>query len=390
MDTSKNYLSIVKAEISSLLGGELIVNLLVAFFLLFFLTFFLIPLIRKVTIRFGLYDTPDNRSSHSDIVPSLGGISFYICYLVLFLFIAPLDIDNMLLYIVASISILFVIGLLDDILDLSARIKFLAQLLAVSILLSNSEIRIDSLYGFIGIFQIPVHLSILGSLFFLIGLVNAFNLIDGIDGLAALTGIIVSSFYSFMLYKLGYFFYLYISIATIATLLAFLRYNLSKHKKLFMGDTGSLVIGLVLGVLTLKLMSVGDLGYLALSFRAQKLPIFLIGVLFVPILDTIRVMLLRLLRGVSIFRPDRNHIHHILIDLGLSHTKAAFLIGFVNLVVASIMFLVIRVFDTVQSFFVLLFIFLISFILLFILNKSQLALRLKSKIKKSFLNTWFF
>ena len=390
MDTSKNYLSIVKAEISSLLGGELIVNLLVAFFLLFFLAFFLIPLIRKVTTRFGLYDTPGDRSSHSSIVPSFGGISFYICYLVLFLFIAPLDIDNMLLYIVASISILFVIGLLDDILDLPAKIKFLGQLLAVSILLSNSEIRIHSLYGFMGIFEIPLHLSVLGSLFFLIGLINAFNLIDGIDGLAALTGIIVACFYSFMLYKLGYWFYLYISIATIAILLAFLRYNFSKHKKLFMGDTGSLVIGLVIGVLTLKLMSVGDSGYLALSFRAQKLPIFLMGVLFVPILDIIRVMMLRLFRGVSIFSPDRNHIHHILIDSGLSHKKATFLIGIVNFVVASIMFLVIRVFDTVQSFFVLLFIFLISFILLFILNKSQLALRLKSKIKKSFLNTWFF
>ncbi|MDG1954086.1 MAG: MraY family glycosyltransferase [Polaribacter sp.] len=390
MNISKNYLSIGKAEISSLLGGELIVDLLVAFFLLFFLTFILIPQIRKAAIRFGLYDTPGDRSSHSSIVPSFGGISFYICYLVLFLFIAPLDIDNMLLYKVASISILFVIGLLDDILDLPAKIKFLGQLLAVSILLSNSEIRIDSLYGFMGIFEIPLHLSVLGSLFFLIGLINAFNLIDGIDGLAALTGIIVACFYSFMLYKLGYWFYLYISIATIAILLAFLRYNFSKHKKLFMGDTGSLVIGLVIGVLTLKLMSVGDSGYHALSFRAQKLPIFLMGVLFVPILDIIRVVLLRFFRGVSIFSPDRNHIHHILIDSGLSHIKATFLIGFANFVVASIMFLVIRIFDTLESMLVLIFIFLISFILLFILNKSQLALRLKSKIKKSFLNIWFF
>ena len=378
----KNNLLIVKAEISSLFGSQLIFNLLVAFFLLFSLTFILIPLIRKLTIRFGLFDIPDNRSSHSSIVPSFGGIAFYVCYLVLFFFIAPLDIDNMLLYMLASMSILFVIGLLDDILDLSARIKFLAQLLAVSILLSNSEIRIDSLYGFLGVFEIPMHLSILGSLFFLIGLINAFNLIDGIDGLAALTGIIVTSFYGYMLYKLGYLFYLYISIATIATLLAFLRYNLSKHKKLFMGDTGSLVIGLVIGVLTLKLMSVGDLGYLALSFRAQKLPIFLIGVLFVPILDIIRVMMLRLIRGASIFSPDRNHIHHILIDAGLSHKKATFLIGITNFVVASIMFVAIKVFDTVQSFFILIFIFLISFILLFILNKSHIALRLKLKIKK--------
>jgi UDP-GlcNAc:undecaprenyl-phosphate GlcNAc-1-phosphate transferase len=390
MNTLKNHILIVKAEFSSLLGSELMVNVLVAFFLLFSFALFLIPQIRKAVIRFGLYDTPVDRSSHSSIVPSFGGISFYICYVVLFFFIAPLDIDNMLLYIVASMSILFVIGLLDDILDLSAKIKFLGQLLAVSILLSSSEIRIDSLYGFIGIFEIPIYLSILGSLFFLIGLINAFNLIDGIDGLAALTGIIVTSFYSFMLYRLGYSFYLYISIATIAILLAFLRYNFSKHKKLFMGDTGSLVIGLVLGVLTLKLMSVGDLGYLALSFRAEQLPIFLIGVLFVPILDIIRVIALRLLRGISIFSPDRNHIHHILIDSGLSHIKATFLIGFTNLIVASIMFIVIRVFDTLQSMFTLIFIFLISLILLFILDKSRIAIRWKIKIKKTITNKKFF
>ncbi len=380
----------INAEISSVFVAESMVNIIVAFFLLFSLTFILIPQIRKITIRFGLFDTPVNRSSHLVAIPSLGGISFYICYLVLVFFIAPLDKDNMLVYFMISMSILFVIGFLDDIIDLSAKIKFLAQLLAVSVLLSNSEIRIDSLYGFLGIYEIPIHLSILGSLFFLIGLINAFNLIDGIDGLAAVTGIIVASFYSFMLYKLSYWFYLYICIATIATLLAFLRYNLSKHKKLFMGDTGSLVIGLVLGVLTLKLMSVGDLGYLALSFRAQKLPIFLIGVLFVPVLDIIRVMMLRLFRGVSIFRPDRNHIHHILIDLGFSHTKAAFLIGFVNLVVASIMFVTIRVFDTMQSMFILIFIFLLSFVLLFILNKSKMALRLKLKIKKRITNKRFF
>lgn len=387
---SIKYLSITKAEFGFLLRADLWIKLIIVFFLLFCLSFILIPLIRKLTIRFGLFDIPDNRSSHSIVVPSLGGISFYISYLVLVFFIAPLDKDNMLVYFMISMSILFVIGFLDDIIDLSAKIKFFAQLLAASILLLNSEIRIDSLYGFLGIFEIPIHLSILGSLFFLIGLINAFNLIDGIDGLAAVTGIIVASFYSFMLYKLGYWFYLYICIATIATLLAFLRYNLSKHKKLFMGDTGSLVIGLVIGVLTLKLMCVGDMGYLALSFRAQKLPIFLIGVLFVPLLDTIRVMLLRLLRGVSIFRPDRNHIHHILIDLGFSHTKAAFLIGFTNFIVASIMFLVIRVFDTLQSMFILIFIFLLSFVLLFILNKSKIALRLKLKIKKRITNKRFF
>jgi UDP-GlcNAc:undecaprenyl-phosphate GlcNAc-1-phosphate transferase len=390
MKILSHFLFFLETELSSLLGRELVLHLIVVFFSLFSLTFFLIPQIRKLVIRLGLFDTPDNRSSHTYVVPSLGGISFYITYLVLLLFIAPLDIDKTLYYIVASISILFVVGLLDDIIVLSPRIKFLGQLLAVSILLSSSEIRIHSLYGFMGIYEFPLSLSILVSLFFLIGLINAVNLLDGIDGLAAVTGIIVSSFYSFMLFRLGYWFYLYISIATIAILLAFLRYNFSRSKKLFMGDTGSLVIGLVLGILTLKLTVTGELGYIALGFRAQQLPIFLMGVLFVPILDIIRVMALRVLRGVSMFSPDRNHIHHILVNVGLSHAKATFLIGLTNLVVASIMFVVIREFNTEQSVIILISIFLTSCLLLFMLNKSKIALRLKLKIKNLMLNIWFF
>jgi UDP-GlcNAc:undecaprenyl-phosphate/decaprenyl-phosphate GlcNAc-1-phosphate transferase len=391
MNVLSHFLLFVETDhLASLVGRELVVHLLLLFFSLFSLTFFLIPQIRKLVIRFGLFDAPGDRSSHTHIVPSLGGISFYITYLVLLLLITPLNIDKTSVSIVASMSILFVVGLLDDIIVLSPKIKFLGQLLAVSIVLSSSEIRIHSLHGFMGIYEFPLYLSILGSLFFLIGLINAINLLDGIDGLAAVTGIIVASFYSFMLYRLGYSFYLYIAIATIAILLAFLRYNFSRSKKLFMGDTGSLVIGLVLGILTLKLLTAGELGYVALEFRAEQLPIFLMGVLFVPILDIIRVMALRVLRGVSIFSPDRNHIHHILVKLGLSHVKATFLIGLTNLVVASIMFVVIREFNTTQSMIILISIFLTSCLLLFMLNKSKIALRMKLKIKQVLLNIWFF
>ena len=236
-----------------------------------------------------------------------------------------------------------------------------------------------------GVCEIPMSVSIPGSMFFLLGLINGFNLIDGIDGLAGITGIIVASFYSFILFKSGYFFYLSLSVATIATLSAFLRFNLSDRKKIFMGDTGSLVIGLVLGLLTLKLMSIGDKAYISLYFNDGNLPFFLIGVLFVPLLDTLRVMLLRFTRGVSMFKSDRNHIHHILIDFGLSHRKAAFFIGFVNFTVALLMFFVIRKYNNLESLLILSSIFLISIIVLFLMNKNIPAIKLKLKIKKSML-----
>ncbi len=138
------------------------------------------------------------------------------------------------------------------------------------------------MHGFLGIYEIPLIASVAGSMFFLLALINAFNLLDGIDGLTSITGIIVASFYSYMFYKLGYFYYLSISITTIATLLAFLRFNFSVKRKIFMGDTGSLTIGLVLGLLTLKLMA-ADAVYTSLHFEPKQLPLDVVAVLFVPI-----------------------------------------------------------------------------------------------------------
>jgi len=185
-----------------------------------------------------------------------------------------------------------------------------------------------------------------------------------------------------MFYELGYYYYLTISLATIATLLAFLRFNFSRKRKIFMGDTGSLVIGLVLGLLTFKLLALNTGAYASLSFNRQQLPLFLIGVLFVPLLDTLRVMSLRALRGVSMFKPDRNHIHHIIIDYGLSHRRASFFIGLLNLIVALIMFFVIQTFNNLDSLLILGSIFFIAIMLLFLMNKNHSAIRMKLKIKK--------
>ena len=351
----------------------------------FMISYFLIPKIRAKALKLNLKDTPDIRSSHTLPVPTFGGIVFYISYILILFSAQSLDTNHVSITLIASISILFFTGLLDDFKNLSPKIKFLCQIIGVAILMFQPDFRILSFHGFMGIDEIPLYVSVGGSMFFLLGLINAFNLIDGIDGLTGITGVIVASFYSYILYNLGYFFYLSIGLATIATLLAFLRFNFSNKRKIFMGDTGSLVIGLVLGVLTLKLLSVDDTAYGSLSFYRAQLPLFLTGVLFVPLLDTMRVMFLRLTKGVSMFKPDRNHLHHIIVDFGLSHRKASFFIGFVNFFVALIMFFVIQTYNTFQSLFVLVLMFFIAIMVLFLMNKNKTALRLKIKIKKSML-----
>ena len=355
------------------------------FFGTFMLSYFLIPKIRAKALKLNLKDTPDIRSSHTIPVPTFGGIVFYISYILILFFAQSLDSNHVSITLIASISILFFTGLLDDFRNLSPKIKFLCQIIGVALLMFQPDFRILSFHGFMGIYEIPLYVSVGGSMFFLLGLINAFNLIDGIDGLTGITGVIVASFYSYMLYNLGYFFYLSISLATIATLLAFLRFNFSNKRKIFMGDTGSLVIGLVLGILTLKLLSVADDAYSSLSFYRAQLPLFLIAVLFVPLLDTMRVMFLRLTSGVSMFKPDRNHLHHIIVDFGLSHRKASFFIGFVNFSVALIMFFVIQKFNTFQSLCLLGLMFFIAIMVLFLMNKNKTALRLKIKMKNSML-----
>jgi len=350
---------------------------------IFAISYLLIPKIRSIAIKLNLSDTPDKRSSHITPVPTFGGVIFYISYIVLLFFIQNLDVNHVSVTLLASISILFFTGLLDDFKNLSPRIKFLFQIIGVAILMFQPDFRIVSLHGFMGVYEIPIAISVAGSMFFLLALVNAFNLIDGIDGLSGITGIIIASFYSLVLFNLGHYFYLSISLATIGTLLAFLRFNFSIKRKIFMGDTGSLVIGLVLGLLTLKLMAVGDAAHNSLFFNRGQLPLFLAGVLFIPTLDTIRVMLLRFTKGVSMFKPDRNHIHHILVDFGFSHRRASFCIGFINFIVASVMFYVTQQFTIVISLLILILMFFIAFTVLFLMNKNQTAIRLKVKIRKS-------
>jgi UDP-N-acetylmuramyl pentapeptide phosphotransferase/UDP-N-acetylglucosamine-1-phosphate transferase len=370
-------------KLAQQIESEYLFKFIFGFSGIFIISFLLIPKIRAVGLKLNINDTPDSRSSHSIPVPTFGGVVFFVSYILVLFFAQSLDVNHVSITLLASISILFFTGFLDDFRNLSPRIKFLCQILGVALLMTQPDFRILSLHGFMGVYEIPLYLSIAGSMFFLLGLINAFNLIDGIDGLSAITGVIVASFYSYMFYKLEYFFYLAISLATIATLLAFLRFNFSLSKKIFMGDTGSLVIGLVLGLLTLKLMSVGDDGFSVLSFNIAQLPLFLIAVLFIPLLDTLRVMLLRLTKGVSMFKPDRNHIHHIMVDFGMSHRKASFSIGFVNFIVALSMFYVIQIFNNLQSLIILGLLFFIAISALFLMNKNFTAVKLKIKIKKS-------
>jgi UDP-GlcNAc:undecaprenyl-phosphate GlcNAc-1-phosphate transferase len=381
MDT-KSYIFL--SLFQEITRSHLLYFLIILFLGVFVVSLVIIPRIRSISLKLRFTDRPDQRSSHTGSIPSFGGVAFYISYIWVLFFIQPIDSNYVSLTLLSSISVMFFTGLLDDVRNLSPKIKFLGQCIAVSILMAQPDFRILTLHGFMGVHEIPLVLSVLGSMIFLLGLINAFNLIDGIDGLTGITGIIAASFYSFMFYNMESYFYLAVSVTTIATLLAFLRFNFSIKRKIFMGDTGSLVIGLVLGLLTLKLMTLENAST-PFPFNRQQLPLFLVGVLFIPILDLFRVMTLRASKGVSMFRPDRNHLHHIIVDFGLSHRKASIFIGMVNFIVAFIMFNIIQVCNSLTATFILITLFLLAIIVLFLMNKNRAAIKLKLKIKRSML-----
>jgi len=221
-------------------------------------------------------------------------------------------------------------------------------------------------------------------MFLILAFINAFNLIDGIDGMSSVTGIVISACFGFLFYKLQLFFFMFISVAVISMLLAFLRYNFSSRKKIFMGDTGSLVIGLVLGLLTLKLLTLQTETFSALAIHRKELPLLLLIILIVPAFDLCRVTFIRFKKRVSIFSPDRNHIHHLLIDSGLSHKKASLLSGGTNLFFAIAMYLSIQYLGLVFSFLLLVVFVLACFLLFFLITNNRDNLRKKARLKHIF------
>lgn len=281
------------------------------------------------------------RSSHSRMIPSLGGVAFFMA-IIIFISLIEMVLHDFAGYnVIAALSILFMVGLKDDLVNSSARVKLYGQLLASIFIVFSSAFQIKSFHGFMGIYEIHPIVSVMIGVLFLTLIINAYNLIDGIDGLASIIGIIICSTFAFLYYvKKDYFFFL-LCILTIGVLVAFLRFNLSSGRmKMFMGDCGSLVIGLIIGASTLHYLSTETLSQNLRFFYPENRVLFVTAVLFVPLFDTVRIIIIRILTGRSPFEADRNHLHHILIDSGISHFKSSVLIGMINVIVISVFFAV--------------------------------------------------
>ncbi|MCC9168461.1 MraY family glycosyltransferase [Pontibacter harenae] len=290
----------------------------------FLLAIFAVPSIVRVAHLKKILDQPNLRTVHETLTPRLGGVAVFAGFISALTIFT--DLGNGVQQLLAGCVVLFFIGLKDDLITISALKKFAVQLLATGIVMFMADIRITSFQGIFGINELPIGLSYAFTFLVIVGITNAINLIDGLDGLAGSMVLIISctfGVYFFLYGGIAYGNYATVAFCLVGGVVGFLRYNF--HKAIiFMGDTGSLLCGFIVSVMAIQFIEMQVV---------VAAPSVALGVLFVPLFDTIRVFLIRILKGNSPFIPDKNHIHHRLLAMGLSQISTVLTLAFINLLV---------------------------------------------------------
>lgn len=349
----------------------------------FLVTYLLVPKIIGVMLYKRILDDPNDRSSHKTAVPNLGGIAFFIVLMLSFFFVDKQDQYNTIITVLPGLTILFILGLKDDLVALSPKVKLGGQLIASLFLISQSQFKIYNFHGFLGIHEVPEIVACLISIFLVLSIINAFNLIDGIDGLASIVALIIFGSFALFYFYVGNSFLGSICFVMWGSLIAFLRFNLSKEKKIFMGDTGSMILGFLIALMSIRFIDLMNFDSSTFITRKYNVPYILLSILIVPFFDALRVFVIRLMNKRGPFSPDRNHIHHLLIDFkAMSHVKASIWIGVCNV-------LIIFIFTFFGTFFNQWFMFLgtsvlciMAVIYFFIINENREVLKMKAKMRK--------
>ncbi|PLK43011.1 glycosyltransferase family 4 protein [Emticicia sp. TH156] len=308
------------------------IQVLISALIALFINLRSIPVIINISGLRGLMDNPVKRSSHSAPTPTFGGVAIFAGILIGYMLWNFGDEGILLHKVFAGITILFFLGIKDDLYALSPTKKLGIQIIASAIVVVGCDLRISDLFGIFGIGQIPYLLSIGLTIFIFVAMINAFNLIDGIDGLAGGIGMIAGGGFGLWFLINHHYSLACLALCLSGSLLGFLRFNFSKSSKIFMGDTGSLIVGYIITVLAVKFIHFNVMHQWDPTSAFVSAPIIAVVILVVPIFDTIRVFSVRILRGKSPFKADRMHMHHLLIDNNLSHMQASFILYAVTIV----------------------------------------------------------
>ncbi len=297
----------------------------------FIITFSAIPIIIRIAELKKLMDIPDDRKIHTSPIASLGGIGIFAGFILAILIALPYG-NPLLQFILAAFLVIFFLGLKDDIVVLTASKKFIGQLIAAGILIFKGNLIITGMHGFLGVHEFPTAIAVCFTFFTMIVITNSFNLIDGVDGLAGTLGLFSTFIFGSYFFMASELFYAVMAFSLCASMLAFLIFNVAPAK-IFMGDTGSLLLGIVNAILVIKFIEVATRPEAVIPL--QSAPAVGFAILFVPLFDTLRIFSYRVFHRRSPFSPDKKHVHHLLLERGCSHPMVTFIAITVNVVIAA-------------------------------------------------------
>ena len=310
-----------------------LVQLFLSIFVSFLITYLTIPLVIKISKLTKKFDPPGGRKIHKKRIPAFGGLAIFagvsigsIIWIPSFKFS-----DINYLYGGASLIMIFFIGFRDDLIPLRSYQKLFGQIIAAFILVYFGGSRLSSLHGFFGIHQLSEFWSYAVSIFTIVAIVNSFNLIDGIDGLAGSLGVIISGTFGTWFFLNGDILMFVLSFSILGSLLAFLKFNYTPSK-IFLGDSGSLLLGFLFALLAMNFIEHNSLLSNESPIKIHSASIIAISILIIPLYDTLRVFVIRMAFLKSPFKSDKSHIHHLMLRIGLSHKETALVLCSVNLV----------------------------------------------------------
>ena len=277
------------------------------------------PVVLRVAKAKGFVVRPNKRMSHDGEIPNIGGLNICFAFMLTYLLCAPIEQHPFFLI---GLFIIMVVGFTDDVLVLRPTAKLMGETLAGIALIGFADIRITHLHGLFGIAQIGVIPSYILSLCILLTIINAINLIDGIDGLASGLGILYCLFFAVYFGLAGETAWSVQAISMIGVLAVFFLYNVfGKRDKIFMGDSGSLLLGYLLTAFVFRFCEINAYETVPEVYHMSAAPAVAVCVLTVPLFDMLRVSLTRIKQRRPLFEPDKNHIHHLLLRTGLNHIQ---------------------------------------------------------------------
>jgi UDP-GlcNAc:undecaprenyl-phosphate/decaprenyl-phosphate GlcNAc-1-phosphate transferase len=303
------------------------------------ITLYGIPVVVRVARIKNLYDIPGKRTSHFIPTPRLGGIIIFASVILPSVLFTGLSSAHELKYIIAGMIILAFLGLKDDIINLSAFKKAIGQFVAAFVIVVLGDIHLSTFTGLLNNPEFEIAGNLIVTILVVMTLINSINFVDGIDGLAAGIGIITSIIFGSWNLYVGQTSYAVICFALSGALLAFFYFNVfSRENKIFLGDTGSMLIGFLLSVLLVNFLETNTIVNTTHPIL-KSAPAIALSILFVPVFDTMRICLVRIYNGKSIFKADSNHVHHRVLRFSGSHLRATVTILSVNLLIILITYL---------------------------------------------------